>query len=179
MEDVWLNLSNIYGLEQFDNYEMNQQGVLRNLKTNRISEGCIGNNGYVQFGLSQDGLRKSVNKHRLIAELFVFNPDDLPCVDHKDRNKLNNTVENLRWCSVSENGRNCSIPKDNTSGEMNIQKCLSHGRPRWKVKFGHHKVGNLHEKYFPCDPDSDDIPDEVIAYRDAYAAKWKGNFNPT
>jgi hypothetical protein len=177
MEDVWLNLSNIYGLERFNNYEMNQAGVLRNLKTNRISEGSIGKRGYVMFNLGQGGLKKLVSKHRLIAELFVYNPDGKSCVDHQDRDKLNNVIENLRWCSASENNMNKSMRKDNTSGEMNICKCLNNGRPRWKVQFGHHK-GNQYQKLFPRDPDSDVIPAEVIAYRDEYAATWKGSFCP-
>ena len=178
MEDVWLNISNIYGLEQFNNFEMNQAGVLRNLKTNRILEGAKNNRGYIVFCLSQDGLIKSVSKHRLIAELWIWNPDDLDCVDHQDRNKLNNEIENLRWCSVSENNRNSSIRKNNTSGEMNISKCLNRGRPYWKVQFGHRETGNRHEKLFKRDLNSDVIPAEVLSYRDAYAATWKGDFNP-
>jgi len=178
MEEVWLNISNIYGLEQFNNFEMNQAGVLRNLKTNRIIEGYIGNHDYIQFCLSQDGLKKLVLKHRLIAELWIWNPDGKSCVDHQDRDPLNNEIENLRWCSYAENNMNRSMRKDNTSGEMNIYKYLDHCLPRWLVQFGNHKDGNRHRKYFPRDPDSDVIPAEVIAYRDEYAEKWKGNFNP-
>ena len=100
---AWLSLENVYGLEKFTNYEMNQEGVLRNVKTNRILKGALTKNGYAWFGLNQDGLTKYVYKHRLIAELWIFNPDNLPCVDHIDRNRLNNAVENLRWCSYEEN----------------------------------------------------------------------------
>jgi hypothetical protein len=175
---AWLSLENVYGLEKFDNYEMNQEGVLRNVKTNRILKGFIGKDGYARFELNQDGFTKKVFKHRLIAELFVWNPDDLPCVDHIDRNRLNNSIENLRWCSVSENNRNQSIPKHNTSGEMNIHKCFNHGRPRWLVHFGTHRAGNEHQKFFPRDPDSDEIPEEVIAYRNEYSKHWKGKFCP-
>ena len=178
MEEVWLNLSNVYGLEQFNNFEMNQAGVLRNFKTNRILKGYK-TDGYVRFCLSQDGFKKMVSKHRLIAELWIWNPDDLACVDHQDRDRLNNAIENLRWCSHEENNRNASMRKDNTSGEMNIRKCLNNGCSYWKVEFGNHKVGNQHVKLFKRDPNSDVKPAEVIAYRDAYAAKWKGNFNPT
>jgi len=175
---AWLNLENVYGLELYDNYEINQEGVLRNLKTNRILKGVIGKDGYVRFCLKQDGSQKNVFKHCLIAELFVWNPDDLPCVDHIDRNKLNNAVENLRWCSLSENNRNRSMSKRNTSGEMNIHKCFIKGHPYWGIKFGNHKEGNKHVKFFPRDPDSDEIPEEVKQYRDAYSKKWKGQFCP-
>jgi hypothetical protein len=173
-----LNLSNIYGLEKFDNYEMNQEGVLINVKTKRILKGRISKEGYARFELNQDGFKKHVFKHRLIAELFVWNPDNLACVDHIDRNRLNNAVDNLRWCSYEENSRNRSISKNNSSGEMNIQKCFKHGHPRWLVKFGNHSTGNQHQKFFPRDPDSDIIPDEVKLYRDAYSKKWKAAFCP-
>jgi hypothetical protein len=174
---AWLNLKNIYKLEKFDNYEMNQEGVLRNVKTKRILKGAL-TKGYVKFDLYQDGFRKMVYKHRILAELFVWNPDDLPCVDHIDRNRLNNSIENLRWCSYEENNRNMSMRKDNTSGKMNIHKCFNHGQPRWLVRFGNHSTGNHHQKRFPRNQDSDIIPDEVIAYRDAYSKQWKGPFHP-
>ena len=174
---TWLNLENIYGLEEFNNFEMNDQGVLLNLKFNRLIEGFI-KEGYVKFCLTQDGLTKHVFKHRLIAELFIWNPNNLPCVDHIDRDRLNNAIENLRWCSYAENSRNRSISKCNTSGEMNIQKCLKNGYPYWRVKFGDHEDGNQHQKLFKRDPNSDVIPDEVKQYRDAYSLKWKGDFSP-
>jgi hypothetical protein len=174
---AWLNLENVYGLEKFDNYEMNQEGVLRNVKTNRILKGAL-TKGYVRFGLNQDCIIKHVYKHRLIAELWIFNPDDLACVDHKDRNPLNNSIENLRWCSYEENNRNMSMRKHNTSGEMNIHKCFNHGQPRWLVRFGNYSTGNHHQKRFPRDPNSDEIPDEVKLYRDAYSKQWKGQFHP-
>jgi hypothetical protein len=174
---AWLNLENVYGLEKFTNYEMNQEGVLRNVKTNRTLEGSIGK-GYAQFELNQGGFKKMVLKHRLLAELFIWNPDDLPCVDHIDRNRLNNSIENLRWCSYEGNNRNRSMSNRNTSGEMNIHPCFKYGRPRWLVHFGKHSTGNQHVKLFKRDLESDVIPDEVIAYRDAYSKKWKKEFNP-
>lgn len=49
--------------------------------------------------------RKFINKpiHRLIAETFLDNPNNYNCINHKDKNKLNNNVENLEWCSYSHN----------------------------------------------------------------------------
>ena len=49
---------------------------------------------------------RSYQLHRILARHFIPNPDDLPQVDHIDRNPLNNSIENLRWVSSSENMRN-------------------------------------------------------------------------
>ena len=59
--------------------------------------------GYLQVGL---GGCKAVLVHRLVAEAFIPNPENKPCVDHIDGNKTNNGVENLRWVSHKENSNN-------------------------------------------------------------------------
>ena len=41
--------------------------------------------------------------HRLVAEYFIDNPNNLPVVNHKDENKLNNNVNNLEWATYSQN----------------------------------------------------------------------------
>ena len=63
-----------------------------------------------------DSGKKSISIHRLVAHHFIENVDNKKCVDHIDRNKLNNNVENLRWVTVSENGMNRKIHSNNCSG---------------------------------------------------------------
>lgn len=63
------------------------------------------NRGYLRVSLSKDKTVKNGSVHRLVAEAFIPNPDNLPCVDHIDGNKLNNKVENLQWISTSNNMR--------------------------------------------------------------------------
>lgn len=63
------------------------------------------NRGYLRVNLSKDKTVKRASVHRLVAEAFIPNPDNLPAVDHIDGNKLNNRVENLQWITQSDNTR--------------------------------------------------------------------------
>lgn len=64
-------------------------------KTNRL--------GYKEVALCKDGKMKTVLLHRLIALHFIENPDNLPCVNHKNGIKADNRLENLEWCTKSQN----------------------------------------------------------------------------
>ena len=61
------------------------------------------NNDYLRVTLCKDGEMKDYYIHRLVAEAYIPNPDNLPEVNHKDENKLNNCVNNLEWCSKDYN----------------------------------------------------------------------------
>lgn len=61
-------------------------------------------NGYFTVSLfDMGGKMHKVKIHRLVASAFIPNPDDLPCVNHRDENKTNNHVDNLEWCSKAYN----------------------------------------------------------------------------
>lgn len=87
----------------FENYQIDEQGNVYNLSTNKQLQGSIGENGYRYYRLSNNGNKKMKYAHRLVAEHFLENPQKLSIVNHKDGNKLNNNVENLEWVSYSEN----------------------------------------------------------------------------
>lgn len=74
-------------------------------KTGRIIKLCqwIDNVGYYQVSFRINGKRKYVRSHRLIAETLLPNPHNLPQINHKDGNKLNNSIENLEWTTNSAN----------------------------------------------------------------------------
>ena len=61
--------------------------------------------GYYSVVLYKNGIVKKYYVHRLVAEAFIPNPNNLPCVNHKDENKLNNSVDNLEWCDRLYNVR--------------------------------------------------------------------------
>lgn len=62
--------------------------------------------GYLRTTLYKNGQGKYYFIHRLAANAFIPNPNNLPCIDHIDRNYLNNSVDNLRWCTQKENMNN-------------------------------------------------------------------------
>lgn len=63
------------------------------------------NRGYLAVSLYKDGLYKKFGVHRLVAQAFIPNPNNMPQVNHIDGNKLNNNADNLEWCTASENIR--------------------------------------------------------------------------
>lgn len=73
----------------------------RVLKHSKISNGY-----YYAVNLSKDNKIKQFMVHRLVAEAFILNPDNKPCIDHIDGNSHNNNVSNLRWCTHKENSNN-------------------------------------------------------------------------
>ena len=58
---------------------------------------------YLSVGLIKNKVHKTYNVHFLVALTFIDNPDNFPCVNHKDEDKFNNLVDNLEWCSYSYN----------------------------------------------------------------------------
>lgn len=90
-------------IKDYLNYYIDEQGNVYNDLSNNILKGSIGENGYKYYRLSKNNKKKMFYAHRLVAEYFLPNPDNLPVVNHKDGNKLNNDVNNLEWVSYSEN----------------------------------------------------------------------------
>lgn len=89
-------------IEGFENYSVSTYGRVRKTKTKKIMHQQI-NNGYLYIRLNKDNKRVPLRVHRLVAQAFIPNPDNCPCVNHKDENKTNNCVENLEWCTHKYN----------------------------------------------------------------------------
>jgi hypothetical protein len=158
----WKLISEIPGYEDFTNYELNIAGDLRNRKTGRLRKWCA-SNGYYKATLSRGSIRGTIEQHIAICTLFKPNPDNKLCVDHKGRNSLDNSIDNLRWATYVENNQNRSISSRNTSGELDINKTTNHGKPVWRINIISH--GQQHRAFFPRDPNSDVIPQKVIDKR--------------
>ena len=69
----------------------------------KIIKGEITSGGYCRVHISHKGVQYKFLVHRLVAEAFILNPKHLPEVNHIDGNKQNNSVDNLEWCTRSQN----------------------------------------------------------------------------
>lgn len=84
-------------------YKIDEDGNVYSIKNKKFLKQKI-SKGYAQVALYDDTGRKYyIGVHRLVAMTFIPNPENLPQVNHKDENKLNNNVGNLEWCGVKYN----------------------------------------------------------------------------
>lgn len=100
MEEIWKDIKGFEDIYQVSNY-----GNIKNLKynTGSIRKSYLDRDGYPNIFLQVKNTRYRKFVHRLVAEAFIDNPHNLPCVNHKDGNKTNNNVENLEWVTHKEN----------------------------------------------------------------------------
>ncbi len=115
--------------------------------------------GYLKVNLYKDGICKKHYVHRLVAEAFIPNSNNLPEVNHKDGNKYNNSVDNLEWCSRQENiehSFNTHLQRRAYSVEVitpsGTQYSFRSMRQASQVIFGNvHTIKALHMKYQKAD----------------------------
>lgn len=89
-------------------YQVSNLGRVKSLNYNHTKKEKIlkwskDKDGYLISSLCKEGKHKTFTVHRLVAEAFLDNPHNYPCINHKDENKTNNNVENLEWCTVKYN----------------------------------------------------------------------------
>lgn len=84
-------------------YLISENGEVFSTRTNRILKQQLSNVGYYRVEINIDGNAKRYGVHRLVAETFIPNPENLPVVNHKDENPKNNNVCNLEWCTHQYN----------------------------------------------------------------------------
>ena len=107
-------------IEEYENYEISNQGNVRNINTGRILKPRKDTNGYYFVHLYKNGIRKQFKIHRLVGFAFIPNPQNLTEIDHIDRIRTNNSITNLRWISKSNNLRNRPKFKNSSSKYMGV-----------------------------------------------------------
>ena len=101
MKEILKEIENFdgYFISNLGNVYSNKTGTLVKLKPYIDSKG----NYLIIRIIRNDGKRKGCLIHRLVAKAFIKNPNNLPEVNHKDKNKTNCNVQNLEWCTRKEN----------------------------------------------------------------------------
>ena len=141
-------------IEGCPGYAVNILGEVKNVTTRRILKPRICD-GYLSVNLYTHKKRAYYKIHRLIAIHFIPNPDNKPCIDHINRIRYDNRIENLRWVTNAENNQNKSLHKNNKLKEQNISM---NGKYFRFIKVSN---GVTYQKYFK-------ILEEAIEYRDNY-----------
>lgn len=101
--EVWKDVKGYEGI-----YKVSNLGNVKSLNYNhskkeKILKPCSVCKNYQQVILVKDKTRKHKLVHRLVAEAFIDNANNYPCVNHKDENPSNNCVDNLEWCTEKYN----------------------------------------------------------------------------
>ena len=154
-------------IQGFENYAVSNKGNVRNINSLRNIVPNLGINGYYYVGLITD--LKVVNKtiHRLVALEWIDNPEEKECVDHINRDRLDNNVENLRWCTRQENMMNKSKRK-NKSGYSGVS--YNNYRQQWVAQLM--KNGKIYSSPF-------NTIEEAIKHRAKLEKEHFGIFAPT
>ena len=111
--DEFVDLKDYEGL-----YKINKQGEVWSCYYKRLMKPTLNKTGYYVIEIVKDKTRKQTFIHRLLAIQYLPNPNNLLMVDHIDRNKINNCLDNLRWASCRTN--NLNMGKTSKSGHQNI-----------------------------------------------------------
>lgn len=127
-------------IENYDGYEVSTMGRIRSYwgrgkKPIKKKEYILmtprpASNGYLRIQFRHD--RKEQMIHRVVCKTFIENPNGLNEVDHIDRDKKNNRVDNLRWADRSSNNQNTPLQKSNTSGFKGV--CFTKATGYWRAR---------------------------------------------
>lgn len=123
IDEKWYPVKNYEGL-----YEVSDKGRVRSLKSGqpKILKPRRTIKGYLQVDLYKNGDRKFCYIHRLVAQTFIPNPDNLPQVNHISEDKENNSVHNLEWCdpkyNINYGNRNQKVADKNSKPVFQFTK---------------------------------------------------------
>ena len=104
MKEIWKPVIGYHDIRG-DRFMASNTGKIKSCVTGKVLKTYVGNRGYESLRLTVDGVKKSITIHRAVALAFIPNPNQYAEINHKDGNKLNNSLNNLEWCTRSQNER--------------------------------------------------------------------------
>lgn len=113
--EIWKDIQGFDGL-----YQVSNLGRIKSSIRSRILEGSLNKEGYRRITLRSSGTGRPYYVHRLVAETFLPNPDNLPQVDHINTIRDDNRIENLRWVTPSKNNNNKLTRKRNKKAQIEL-----------------------------------------------------------
>ena len=117
--EIWKDVPEFEGLYLCSNYGrvVVTKNHIKKVRKMKLMILRVNNNGYNFLHFYKDNKRKHMYIHRLVATLFIPNPNNYPDIDHIDCNPLNNRVDNLRWCTPKMNSNNPITLKRNSDAQ--------------------------------------------------------------
>lgn len=146
MEEIWKDIPGYEGIYVVSNF-----GRIRNLVSGKFIKPSQKDDGYCRVCLSKNGCGKCINIHRLVAQVFIPNPDNLPQVNHKDEDKTNNVADNLEWCDAKYNINYGTSQQRRILTNINSGKYTGLTRKEYKkeyYQYNKERLKEYHREYY-------------------------------
>lgn len=166
-------------------YEVNPYGILRNVKSKKTLKGFYDKDGYHNYRMNNKtlGVNTTIRAHRLVAEVFIPNPNNHPVINHKNEIKDDNYYKNLEWVTVAYNniyGERLNNITNTWNSRMGDVQMISTGKTFQNARLAaeYIKENNPIRNNTKLDTIRRNINKAINENIYVYGSKWKRITNP-